>query len=165
MERDWRCQKYGPLGWMETIVKVLAIGVGVASLSIYNNDSRVLQSTRIAEIVLMAVMGAAYLAFIAQRVLDKELFALAFIILQVIGHWLMTLITILSKDPGAFLFTYAFLMSLGEIIKILFLLLADNIEVRFFTKQILFGISIVTLLIYIAIIVIQIIIWLVQYDS
>jgi hypothetical protein len=58
MDKDWRCQKYGPLGWMETIVKVLAIGVGVASLNIYSNASRVLKKERIAQIVLMAIVGA-----------------------------------------------------------------------------------------------------------
>ncbi len=83
MDRDWRCQKYGPLGWMETLIKLLAIGVGIASLSVYNNKKRTFRSTRVAQIVLMAIVGAVLIAGIVQRILDKELFALAFIILQV----------------------------------------------------------------------------------
>ena len=163
MDKDWRCQKYGPLGWMETIIKLIGIGVGIASLSIYNNEDRILPTTRIAQIVLMAITGAALIAQIVQRVLDKELFALGFIVLHVFGHWIMTIVLILSKDPGSFLFTYVFLMVLGEYIKLMFLCLADNVEVRFLTKPILFAISAVFVLIFLVVIILQIIIWLVQY--
>jgi len=164
MDRDWRCQKYGPLGWMETVIKILAIGVGIASLSIYNNKKRTFRSTRIAQIVLMAIVGAVLIAGIVQRILDKELFALAFIILQVFGHWIMVIVLILSKDPGAFLFTFCFLMTLGEYIKLMFVFLADNIEVRFLNKPILFGISAAFIIVYLIVIILQIIIWLVEYD-
>ena len=43
---------------METGVKVLAIGVGIGSLNIYSNASRVLKKERVAQIVLMAIVGA-----------------------------------------------------------------------------------------------------------
>jgi len=163
MDKDWRCQKYGPLGWMETIVKIIAIGVAIASLSIYNRASTILKKERIAQIVLMAIIGAALIAGIVQRVLDKELFALGFIVVHVIGHWILVLVLILSVDPGSFIFTYAFLMTLGEYIKLLFLFLADNIEVRFLTKPILYGISIAFVVVYLTIIILQIVIWLVTY--
>jgi len=165
MDRDWRCQKYGPLGYMETFVKILGVGVAIASLSVFNNGDRQLLSTRIAQIVLLSIIGALYLAMIVQRIFDKELFALAFIALHVIGHWLMVLVTILSIDPGAFLFTYCFLMVLGEYIKIMFLFLAENVEVRWLTKPILFGVSAFLVVVYLVIIILQIVSWLVDYTS
>jgi hypothetical protein len=78
MDRDWRCQKYGPLGWMEAVVKLIAIGVGFGALSVFYNRSRQFSGTRIGEIVLLCVIGAAYIAMVVQRILDKELFALCF---------------------------------------------------------------------------------------
>jgi len=163
MDKDWRCQRYGPLGIMETLVKLIAIGVGIASLSKYSNADRILHSLRIVQIVFMGIVGAVLVAMIVQRVLDKELFALGFIVVNVIGHWIMVLILILSNDPGAFIFTYAFLMVLGEFIKICFLFLAENIEVKFLTKPILFGLSAFFVIAYLIIIVLQIVIWLTQY--
>jgi len=165
MDKDWRCQRYGPLGWMETLVKVIGICVGIASLSIYNRAQRTLRTTRIVQIVFMAIAGAVLVGMIIQRVLDKELFALGFIVIHVIGHWIMVLILILSKDPGAFIFTYAFLMVLGEFIKVCFLFLAENIEVKFLTKPILFGISAFFVICYLIIIILQVVAWLTQYDS
>jgi len=164
MDKDWRCQRYGPLGWMETLVKLIAIGVGVASLSIYSNADKVLSTLRIVQIVFMAIIGAVLVAMIVQRVLDKELFALGFIVVHVIGHWIMVLILIQSKNPGAFIFVYCFLMVLGEFIKICFLFLAENIEVKFLTKPILFGISAGFVVGFLIIIILQIVIWLTTFD-
>jgi hypothetical protein len=148
---------------MEALIKLIAIGVGVASLSIFNSGDKAFLATRIAQIVVMCVMGAVLIANIVLRVFEKELFALVFAILQVLGHWIMTLVLILSKDPGAFLFIFVFLMALAEYIRLMFLFLSDNIEIKFIQKPILMVISGVFILAYLAVIVIQIVIWLVQY--
>lgn len=78
MDKDWRCQRYGPLGWMETIVKLLAIGVALGSLAVFDSADRVLRGTRIAEVVILGLLGALLIAELVQRILDKELFALTF---------------------------------------------------------------------------------------
>eukprot|EP01119_Soliformovum_irregulare_P009199 TRINITY_DN22395_c0_g1_i1.p1 TRINITY_DN22395_c0_g1~~TRINITY_DN22395_c0_g1_i1.p1 ORF type:complete len:166 (-),score=34.21 TRINITY_DN22395_c0_g1_i1:63-560(-) len=165
MDRDWRCQKYGPLGWMETLVRAIAVGVGLASLSVYNSDTQVLSSYRLAQIVLMAILGGIYVALIVQRVLDKEIFALGFSVFMAVGHWVMTIVTILSLPAklGPFLFTYALLQALAEYIKIMFLLLAENPEVRFFNKPILLAMCGFFIIIYLVVIIMQVIVWLVLY--
>lgn len=84
--------------------------------------------------------------------------------LHIVGHWILVMCAVLSKDPGAFVFTYAFLMTLGELIRICFLFLAENIEMKFMTKPILFAISGVYVVAFLAIIIIQVIIWLTEYD-
>eukprot|EP01118_Nematostelium_gracile_P012715 TRINITY_DN4688_c0_g1_i1.p1 TRINITY_DN4688_c0_g1~~TRINITY_DN4688_c0_g1_i1.p1 ORF type:complete len:189 (+),score=33.36 TRINITY_DN4688_c0_g1_i1:64-567(+) len=165
MDRDWRCQKYGPLGWMETLVKLIAIGVGFASLSIYNNKKRTFVKARIAQIVLLAIIGVMYVAMFVQRIFDKELFAIGFMVLQIFSHWIVVIVLILSKEPGHFIFTYVFLMIMGEYIKIMFLALAENPEVKFFNKPILFVISIVLILLYLITLILQVVIWLVYYSS
>jgi len=168
MDKDWRCQRYGPLGWMETLVKLIGICVGIASLSIYNRAKRKLQTTRIVQIVFMGIVGAVLIGLIVQRVSDKELFALGFIVIHVIGHWIMVLVLILSRDPGSFIFTYAFLMVLGEFIKVCFLFLAENIEVSLFqiriTKAVLFGLSGFFIVFYLIVIILQVVAWLTQFE-
>lgn len=85
------------------------------------------------------------------------------VVLQVIGHWVMFLVLVLSINPGAFLFTYVFLMLLGEYIKLMFLVLAENPEVRFLNKPMLFGITGLFTLLWVGILIVQIVIWLVEY--
>jgi len=165
MDKDWRCQRYGPLGWLETLVKAFAIGVGIASLSIYKNVPRVLRAKRITQIVFMGIIGGVFLAAIVQRVLDKELFALGFMIVQFFGHWIMTIILILSDDPGSFIFVYVILMICGEFIKLCFLGLAENIDVKYLNRPILFGISIFFVVLYIIIMILQVVQWLVDYTA
>eukprot|EP01114_Cavostelium_apophysatum_P007814 TRINITY_DN1_c0_g1_i1.p1 TRINITY_DN1_c0_g1~~TRINITY_DN1_c0_g1_i1.p1 ORF type:complete len:172 (-),score=37.22 TRINITY_DN1_c0_g1_i1:223-738(-) len=170
MDKDWRCQRYGPLGWAEALVKVLGIGVAIASLKVYNDDDNQPigdNTKRIVQIAFMAIMGAVLVAQIVQRVLDKELFALSFIILHVIGHWIMVLVLILSrlKDYGQFLFSYCFLMVFGEFIRCCYLFLAENIEVKYLTKPIMFGISAFFIVFHIVVIILQGVIWVTDYES
>jgi ABC-type cobalamin transport system permease subunit len=165
MDRDWRCRKYGPLMWMETLIKLLAVGVGIASLSIYDNTDYGYNGTRLAQCIIMAIVGAGIIALTAQRVLDKELFALGFIILVLVGHWIMTLITFLSKDPASFLFVYVFLMILGEYVRMMYIFLEENLDMRFLNKPILMGISGVFIVLYIVVMIIQVVKWLVEYET
>jgi len=150
---------------MESLVKLLAIGVGIASLSIYLNQPFNYHGTRITQMALMGIVGVVYLAAVAQRIRDKELFALGFIVVLNVGHIIMLLILILSIDPGAFIFTYAFLMILGEFIKVCFLFLAENIEVTWLSKNLLFVISGVFIIIYLIILILQVVIWLTEYNT
>lgn len=164
MDKDWRCQRYGPLGWMESIIKVVAVGVGIGSLAVFDATDRVLRATRITQIVFMALVGVIILGELVQRVMDKELFALALKGLQFLGHWIMVLVLILSKDPGAFIFTFCFLMILAELIRICFLFLAENIEMKFMTKPILFAISGALAVGQLITLILQIVIWLTEYN-
>jgi len=111
----------------------------------------------------MVILGAIFIALVVHRILDQELFALAFMVLQVIAHWMMTLILFTAVDPGAFFFTYIFLMLLGEYVKMGFLALADNIDVKFLTKPILYGLSAFFCVCWVICIILQVVIWLTQY--
>ena len=66
-------------------------------------------------------------------------------------------------DPGAFLFTYVFLMLLGELVHIGWLALAENVQVRFLNKPILYGLSAFQAVLYIILIILQSIIWTTEY--
>lgn len=98
MDKGWRCQKYGPLGWLEALIKLIAIGVAFASISIYGVTDHKFSAPRIGEIAVMVIIGALFVAMIVHRILDQELFNLAFMIIQTIAHWMMTMIVFVS--PG-----------------------------------------------------------------
>mmetsp|Transcript_20836 Transcript_20836/g.29261 ORF Transcript_20836/g.29261 Transcript_20836/m.29261 type:complete len:168 (-) Transcript_20836:104-607(-) len=165
MEKEWRCYKYGPLVWLELLLKLMCIGVALASLAIYDASDRTLSSTRVGQCVLMGILGGVLLAGIVLRVLDKELLALGFAIAQFIAHWIMTLITIVSIDPSSYLFTFVFLMTLSEYIRLMFLFLADNIDVKYVNKYILAGVSGLFIVCYLIVIALQVVIWLTEFSD
>jgi len=164
MDRDWRCQKYGPLGWMELFIKAIAVCVGIVSLSAFNNENRKYSPTRITEGALLCVAGAGIIAYFLQRIFDKEIIILVFTGANIVGHWILVIVTFLSRDPGAWIFTYVFLMALGEKVRLCFLCLSENPDVKFLTKPMLLVITVLFLVIWYIIIILQIVIWLIEYD-
>eukprot|EP01116_Phalansterium_solitarium_P019443 TRINITY_DN5421_c0_g1_i1.p2 TRINITY_DN5421_c0_g1~~TRINITY_DN5421_c0_g1_i1.p2 ORF type:complete len:168 (-),score=57.06 TRINITY_DN5421_c0_g1_i1:175-678(-) len=164
MHKDWRCQRYTPLGYMEFILKLIGIGAAFASVTSYTPDVKVvLFALKMAQVVFMGILGGTYLAWVVQRVFDKEVFALSFSVIHLLAHWLMTVAIIVAQDPSAYLFTYCFLMVLSEYVRLMFLFLAENAEVRFLTKPIMYGIAAGYIVIYIIIIGLQGGVWILYY--
>ena len=96
MNKGWRIQKYGPLGWMEALIKIIAIGVAMGSLSVYSINEKKISNLRIGEAACMCILGALFVALVVHRILDQELFMLAFMIIQVVGHWMLTSMVFLA---------------------------------------------------------------------
>jgi hypothetical protein len=55
-------------------------------------------------------------------------------------------------------------MALSEYIRLMYLGLSENIEVRFLTKPIMMGIAGGFIIVYIVVIILQVIRWLVEYE-
>jgi hypothetical protein len=119
-DKDWRCQKYGPLGIMETIIKLIGTGAGMASLSIYSNDDENIEwdAGRISTVVLTGVILLLFLVITIQRFLEHELIAIVFAILQLLGCLTFFIVTVKAMDPDEFAFVYAFLYLLGTCVKL-----------------------------------------------
>lgn len=54
-------------------------------------------------------------------------------------------------------------MLLGEYVRLGWLALAENVDVKYLTKPILYGISAFQCVIWIIVIILQVIIWLIEY--
>jgi len=164
MEKTWRCQKYGPLMWMQIFIKLLAIFVGLSSLSTYDTRyENMLSNSRIAEIALLAIAGCLLTAMMVYRFIEKEIFLMTLHIAHVIAHWILVLIAALSKDPSSYIFTYVFLMILAEFTNIMYVFLSMRIGMKWFNKYVMYAISAVFIAIYIGVIIAQIVIWLIEY--
>lgn len=164
-DKTWRCEKYGPLGWLEILVKAMAIGVAVASLSIYTPDSRTYDSIKIAQIVFIGILASTCTFLILQRLVEREIFALIFIVLLSIGHWVLFAMLFQTVDPGAFVFTFCFLMIMGEYVKVMFLFIMNEYEVIWLPKPIHYILTFCLIIGYLTAMVLQIVIYLVDYST
>jgi hypothetical protein len=119
----------------------------------------------LAQVILLGISGGVHIGIVVIRVFDKELLALSFGILHVIAHFMMLLTTALSVDPGSWIFVYVFLCILAEYIRMMFIFMSENVNIKFINKPILLGISVLLILLLIAILIIQIVKWLILYTQ
>jgi len=123
-DKDWRCQKYGPLGAIEMMLKGLAICVSLFSLGKYDpsdNRFRRITEAKIAQIVVMSVLSLLYSLLMVQKVMEKELCGITFNIATLLSHLIMLMILLTAADPSEFVFVYAVLFMWGDYARLGFL--------------------------------------------
>jgi hypothetical protein len=138
-DKDWRCQKYGPLGLIETLLKVGSMIVMIASISQYDPDASrldVISITKVVLIVVTAVLAVVHALLIPLRLLEREICAICFMICHALAHIIVPVILVTSGDPTQFVFTWAALCLFGDLIKFAFLKIEDEFEVYLLTRQV-----------------------------
>jgi hypothetical protein len=170
MSEGWRCTphtSYGILGWIETIIKSLAVITAFVAMETFRStiDPSALNNPRIAQTVILGALVGWYVFQIVHRFLVGELFAVVFAFIQILGAAVMFMVSLFALDPGGYIFAYSFLMILGHLVALMFLCLREEIETRLLEKPALIGINIFLLIVYTALLVIQIVLWLGGFPS
>lgn len=104
-----------------------------------------------------------YLVLPVHRYLEGEVFALIFSLYQVVTHLFLLFGSIFRINVGDWIFAYAFLMLLGELVKIIFLVFKKEFTQRYLPRLVLFIISITLSVAYGVLFSLQIAIWLREY--
>lgn len=117
----WHVGDWGPLGWLETALKLAGVAVGIAALAATLGDpTDGPGGTRLAAAIVLAVLCLGLVAAIADRLADREIVGMAFILAMNAGHLAM-LWALLRDDVGGHLLTFAALMLAGDLVKLVFL--------------------------------------------
>jgi hypothetical protein len=117
--RSWHIGDYHPLAWAETAVK--AVAFVIAYVAFAHALDRGLESPsgiRIAELALLGVAWAGLLLTIADRVLERELIAIGFVVFNNAAHLGMLYALFAVPGPGGLLSLFCACMLGGEIIKL-----------------------------------------------
>jgi hypothetical protein len=117
-ERSWHIGEYHPLAWAETAVK--AVAFVVAYVSFVHALDRSLHSpsgVRILELALLGVAELGILLTIVDRVLERELIAMGFVVFNNAAHASMLYALFAVPGPGGLLSIFCALMLGGELIK------------------------------------------------
>jgi uncharacterized membrane protein YidH (DUF202 family) len=137
--RRWHIANWPTLAWIETALKLVAITVVLAtaaSLFQGTNFTPPIGKTWI-QIVILGILSLGLLAAIYDRLLEREIIAMIFVILNNLGHWGMTLLLLQFPKPTSTLLLFSSLMLAGDLVKLSFLFTTDY-RVRELPKSILY---------------------------
>jgi hypothetical protein len=134
----WHVDSWPALAWLETAVKLVALGVGVDALLRATGGSPDFGAGRIAQIVILALLCLGLVAAIADRLANREIVAMIFVVLNNIGHLAMLAALIVHTDTDGHLVLFASLMLAGDLIKLVFLA-TSGFTVRDVSPTVLYG--------------------------
>jgi hypothetical protein len=118
----WHVGRWGTLGWVETALKTGGIAVGVAALwTSLGEPADGPSGVRLAQVIVLGLLSLGLVAAIADRVLEREVVGMVFIILMVAGHACMTVALTRSGDLAAHVIAFSALMLAGDLVKLAFL--------------------------------------------
>jgi len=118
-EHGWHIGDYHPLAWAETAVKAVAFVVAyVAFVHALDRGLHSPSGVRIAELALLGVAELGILLTIVDRVLERELIAIGFVVFNNAAHASMLYALLAIPGPGGLLSLFCALMLGGEVIKL-----------------------------------------------
>lgn len=138
--RRWHVGDWSGLAWLETVLKAVGIGVGIAALlAALDAPADGADGARLAATVILAVLSLGLVAAIADRFADREVVGFVFILGMNVGHWCMTVA--LARDAVAgYLLAFAALMLAGDLVKLAFLA-RTGFTVRAVPRAVVFGLT------------------------
>ena len=117
-EHSWHIGDYHPLAWAETAVKAIAFVVAyVAFVHALDRGLHSPSGVRIAELVLLGAAELGIVLTIVDRVLERELNAVGFVVFNNAAHASMLYALLAVPGPGGLLSIFCALMLGGELIK------------------------------------------------
>ena len=120
-QKSWRVGNWPALAWLETIIKLIALAIGIVSgiTALVNANFSFPSGLLLVQLILLAILALGLLAAIFDRLADKEIVAMVFVVINNLGHWGMVL-GILGSS-AAMLPWFAGLMLLGDLVKVVFI--------------------------------------------
>jgi hypothetical protein len=137
--RSWYVARWPILAWLETIIKLAALTVGIAAgvnaLSAANFAFPA--GLRLVQFVILIILSLGLLAAIFDRIADREIIAMVFVVVNNLGHWGMVLGLAGGSER---LLLFAGLMLLGDLVKLWFIRVY-NFTVREFSPRVLYALT------------------------
>ena len=141
--QGWHIARWPALAWLETAIKLVAIAVGVAAFVTALSSGGALAlpgGRRLVQLIVLALLALGLLAAIYDRWLEREIVAMAFVLVNNLGHWGMTLALTSDTLSSGYLVAFCALMLIGVVIKLVFLRV-HAFQVRDIPRTVLFGLT------------------------
>jgi hypothetical protein len=140
--REWHVAKWPALAWLETGIKLTALAFGVIALvdAIVAGDFGLPGGLRSAQLIVMALLSLGLVAAVFDRLSEREVVAMVFVVINNLGHWGIVLALMAGQMSSARLVAFSGLMLAGDLVKLVFLKVHD-FRVREYPKSMLYGLT------------------------
>ncbi|MFO7815316.1 MAG: hypothetical protein R6V14_06245 [Halanaerobiales bacterium] len=135
---NWHIENWHLLGWIETVIKALAIFIGiyVFFLGIKQPEFLNMSSLPTIQLVILIILSAGLLLAIINRYQKKDIISMVFILFNNWGHW--GLVYAIFKGVNIkFMYSFVLLMLVGDLVKLVFIKRHNysegDIATRYFT--------------------------------
>ena len=142
IEENWHITQWPPLAWLETILKLVAIGIGIAALieALDEGSFKLSVGLSLVQFILLGILCLGLVAAIFDRLKYKEIISMEFVIINNLGHWATLLAIAMDPGPGWKLIAFCALFLAGDLVKMLFIKV-HNFKVRDTPHSILYGLT------------------------
>lgn len=140
--KRWHVAAWPPLAWLETVIKLVALVFGIAAFidAAGTGTFDLPSGARLAQVVVLAILSLGLLAAIGDRLIEREVIAMAFVLVNNAGHWGM-LGALLLGDNGHGVALFAALMLAGDLVKLLFFTVHTDFTVRDAPRAMLYALT------------------------
>ncbi|MGD8464648.1 MAG: hypothetical protein PVI09_12340 [Anaerolineae bacterium] len=141
--KAWHVASWPPLAWLETIIKLVAFGFGIAALvrALATGTFELPGGLHLFQLIVLFVLSLGLVAAILDRWIEREIVAMVFVILNNVAHWGMVIALLFQPGPGWLLLAFAGLVLLGDLVKLVFLRAHTDFTVRNTPRIALYGLT------------------------
>jgi len=140
--RGWHVASWPWLAWLETVIKLAALAVALAALvrALGGGALELPDGVNLARWVILIVLSLGLVSALFDRLQDRELVAMAFVVINNLGHWGMVVAMAVAPGPGWRLSAFCGLMLLGDLVKLVFIKV-HNYRVRDLPQGVLYWLT------------------------
>jgi hypothetical protein len=140
--KRWHFAAWPPLAWLETAIKAAALVVGLVALrgALSSGEWQLPAGIRAVQFALLVLLSLGLVAAIFDRLDEREIVAMVFVLFNNLGHWGMTAALASQPGPGNLLVVFCLLMLVGDLVKLLFIRVHD-FTVRGTSRAVLYGLT------------------------
>jgi hypothetical protein len=155
LQKPWHIAHWPPLAWLETLIKLIAIGLGISALFRAVGGSAIDLPAGLERIqfIILVLLSLGLVVAIFDRYANREIISMIFVFLNNLGHWGM--VVALTTAISVPLVLFVGLMLLGDLVKIAFIH-HHGFTVRQYSSMMLYGLTAIYILGYTTILVLEI---------
>jgi hypothetical protein len=120
--KRWHVGSWGPLGAVETLLKGAAFACAFVALAVAAGSGWERPGgAELAQTLLLALAELGLAIAVYDRVMEREITAMAFVVVNNLAHLAIVLALLAERDVAGYVTAFAGLMLAGELVKIAFL--------------------------------------------
>jgi len=137
--RKWHIARWPALAWLETIIKLAAliIGLTVGANALSAANLAFPTGLALVQFIILIILSLGLVTAVFDRIADREIIAMIFVVVNNLGHWGMVLGLAAGSER---LLVFAGLMLLGDLVKLWFIRV-HNFTVRDFSPRVLYALT------------------------